>query len=205
LYLGDLLNKPNNPGYVKASMDWIRQGNKAETNEDVKKLWIEHHKGVNPNDPNSYGAYQDADFAFDNQLHNKTFEGYVSPILNDLEGMISSFNGTTNLDIYTGTYDLTLDEFPIVEYQEVDEHGKAWDMEANILTEYATLYDTAEHETGNLYILYPTMYGGSVLEDPYGDAVNEGLHFGVYNSIEELEQADEDIHNWFNYLNNTTY
>tara|TARA_R100000152_G_C6774793_1_gene202785 strand:- start:1988 stop:2371 length:384 start_codon:yes stop_codon:yes gene_type:complete len=87
---------------------------------------------------------------------------------------------------YTGDYELTLEEFPMV--QDFFEEGR----ESNILTEHFSVGANPE----DMYpaILVPRMHKGDYREE--GDM----RHFGIYESQEELNKADRIIHEWFNEL-----
>ena len=85
---------------------------------------------------------------------------------------------------YKGNYNLNRFEFPNV----TNKDGS----HSNILTRYASIKD----DKGNTkYILYPTMHKGGMLADP--EAAAKEKHFGIYDSIEELQEADTIIHNYF--------
>ena len=88
---------------------------------------------------------------------------------------------------YKGTYDLTLENFPFVRNED--------NTISNILTRYMTVGDESSPE----YLLYPTMYGGEVLDDPEKSALG-GKHFGAYGSEIEAGLADKYIHSVFSGL-----
>jgi len=86
---------------------------------------------------------------------------------------------------YTGTHSLTLDEFPIT--------WEGWKKGeySNIVTEYGTFDD-------GTYILYPTMYKGKMLSKEESDKlIDEGKHFGIYETKEDMQAADTQIHEHF--------
>ena len=88
-----------------------------------------------------------------------------------------------------GTYDLTLENFPYV-----PSPGKFGDK-SNIITRHMTVGDKENPQ----YLLYPSMFEGEMLDDPETSA-KKGKHFGVYDSEEELQQAQDDIHEHFRKL-----
>ena len=87
---------------------------------------------------------------------------------------------------YTGDYELSLEEFPMV--QDFFEEGK----ESNILTEYFGVSENPENK-------YPAILGPKMHR---GDYRKEGdmRHFGIYETKEELDRADKIIHEWFDEL-----
>ena len=84
---------------------------------------------------------------------------------------------------YTGTLPLDLEEFPNV----INDQGGY----SNIITGQYTL-------DGGKVVLFPTMRKGKKLtEEEIRAMISEGLHFGIYNSREEADWIDNQIHKNF--------
>tara|TARA_R100000234_G_scaffold71062_2_gene43678 strand:+ start:196 stop:540 length:345 start_codon:yes stop_codon:yes gene_type:complete len=92
---------------------------------------------------------------------------------------------------YTGTLPLTLEEFP---YQsDIIEKGR----DSNIVTKY----DTIEMDGVQKLLLYPTMRKGKLMSQEEIDKMLANKeHFGIYDNLEQLEWADQDIHEKFKYM-----
>jgi len=86
---------------------------------------------------------------------------------------------------YTGTYDLNLHEFPMI--QDFIKEGDV----SNIFTSY---YSGEGGENSPPFELFPTMYKGK-WRDP-----EDRRHFGIYETKDELNRADNIIHEWFGEL-----
>ena len=97
-----------------------------------------------------------------------------------------------NGSIYKGTYQLTLDNFPGIKNQD-----GTW---SNILTTYYEI----EMDGKTKYILVPSLFKGKTIDDPYKHSKTTGKHFGIYDSIKKLNEADDFIHNKFK-KNDTRY
>ena len=101
---------------------------------------------------------------------------------------------------YKGSHLLNLDEFPNV----YEAKGPGGDVMfpgkySNIMTGYSTYGDP---DNPSSYILYPTMYQGNVLSevDMWEFIEEKGMHFGRYDSLEEMKTVDDAIHSKFNEL-----
>tara|TARA_R110002012_G_scaffold294060_1_gene489954 strand:+ start:54 stop:476 length:423 start_codon:yes stop_codon:yes gene_type:complete len=94
---------------------------------------------------------------------------------------------------YKGTMDLSFDRFP--EVGNIYEEGKG----SNILTKY----DTDDLDNPTKWILYPTMVEGKALDsDGVDNLLHANEHFGIYDSKHEMEQADKNIHEYFENVRN---
>jgi len=88
---------------------------------------------------------------------------------------------------YKGTLPLDFETFP--EKLDIFEKGKV----SNIYT--------GSYEADGKHLLMPGMMEGSALtQDKIYDLMMEGKHFGVYDTKEDLDRADELIHEWFKRL-----
>ena len=88
---------------------------------------------------------------------------------------------------YRGTLPLDYETFP--EKPDIFEKGKM----SNIYT--------GSYEVDDKHILMPGMMGGEPLtKSQIYELMDERMHFGVYDTIEELGQADSKIHEWFKKL-----
>jgi len=85
---------------------------------------------------------------------------------------------------YKGNYNLSLDEFPMVENEE--------GSRSNIVTSYSSFEDK---DGKTKYVLYPTMHKGSRIDNP--QEASKSMHFGEYDSLEGLQEADNRIHKFF--------
>jgi hypothetical protein len=89
---------------------------------------------------------------------------------------------------YEGTMPLNFEKFPII--QDIYEEGKG----SNIVTSY----DTDDLDNPTKWILYPTMVEGNMLTSTQVDSLlAENQHFGIYSSQHEMEEADKNIHKYF--------
>jgi len=83
---------------------------------------------------------------------------------------------------------LNFEKFPII--QDIYEEGKG----SNIVTSY----DTDDLDNPTKWILYPTMVEGKMLTNTQVDSLlAENQHFGIYNSQHEMDEADKNIHQYF--------
>ena len=85
---------------------------------------------------------------------------------------------------YKGTLPLDFETFP--EVSDVFEEGK----ESNIYTR--------SYEMDGKHVLMPGMIGG--IESNIDELLSKRKHFGVYDTKEELTEADKSIHEWFKRL-----
>ena len=88
---------------------------------------------------------------------------------------------------YKGTLPLDFETFP--EKPDIFEEGKM----SNIYT--------GSYEVDGRHLLMPGMMEGKPLtRDDVNALMDEGKHFGLYDTKEELDQADILIHEWFKKL-----
>ena len=93
---------------------------------------------------------------------------------------------------YKGTLDLDFETFPEVPSPQwmIDEGmAKEGDV-SNIITE--------SWEMDGKHVLMPGMIGG--IESNIDELLSKKKHFGVYDTKEELTEADKSIHEWFKRL-----
>ena len=88
---------------------------------------------------------------------------------------------------YKGTLPLDFETFP--EKPDIFEEGKM----SNIYT--------GSYEVDGKHLLMPGMMRGEPLtRDDVNALIDERKHFGLYDTKEELDQADSLIHEWFKKL-----
>ena len=93
----------------------------------------------------------------------------------------------TGKDIkYTGDYELSLEEFPMVE--NFTKEGKA----SNILTQYFSVAENPDEKFPA--VLVPSMHKGDWRNE------KDMRHFGIYETKDELDKIDKAIHEWFDFL-----
>ena len=102
---------------------------------------------------------------------------------------------------YKGTYDLTLENFPDVAGVHVDDYGN-WSSlaeEGSISNIFTGMMDV-DVDGQKKYVVYPQLFQGEEIEDPRGSAFKAGKHFGLYDTQEEAQEADDAIHAHFKML-----
>ena len=99
---------------------------------------------------------------------------------------------------YKGTYDLTLENFPDVAGIYEDDYGN-WSSEEGSISNIYTGMADVEVDGGKKYVVYPQLFQGERIEDPFA-SVKAGRHFGFYDTKEEAQEADDAIHTHFEML-----